>query len=88
MVDTAPAERRAMELLFGSLGRNEVTLEDFEEYTKKNLAAFTASWKKWDQEVKESAKVHQFFDPSAKKVLWLLPSDPSPIRGGVYCPGL
>lgn len=67
-----PYERRAMELLFGSLGRNEVTLEDFEEYTKKNLAAFTASWKKWDQEVKESAKVHQFFDPSAKKVLWLL----------------
>ena len=67
-----PYEARVLKLLFEDMGAEEVTLEDFQKYAKKNAKSFASFWEEWGQEVKESAKKHSFFDDSAKKVLWFL----------------
>lgn len=65
-------ERMALRALFDDIGRDEVTLDEFQAYAKANAKAFTTFWTEWVKEVREATKEHHFFDANAKKVLWFL----------------
>lgn len=67
-----PYEQDLLELLFTTMGKEEVALEEFQAYAKDNAKSFSTFWTEWTTQVKELSKEHGFYDTQAKKVLWFL----------------
>lgn len=67
-----PYETQVLEFLFAGAVQDEISLDGIKEHVEDHPKRYEGFLDKWGEGVKEAAKVHQFYDQEAKKVLWYL----------------